>query len=45
VADAERLPGVTPAAVAILIGRLGRARDSRPRMAGIGGDGQAWPES
>ena len=45
VADAERLPGVTPAAVAILIGRLGRARDSRPPMAGSGGDGQAWPES
>jgi tRNA uridine 5-carboxymethylaminomethyl modification enzyme len=36
VADAERLPGVTPAAVAILIGRLGRGRASREGSARTG---------
>jgi hypothetical protein len=45
VADAERLPGVTPAAVAILIGRLVRSREAPRRRAGSAGVGEPWPES
>jgi len=40
VADAERLPGFTPAAVAILVGRLGRREEAR-RAA----EGEPWPET
>jgi len=45
VADAERLPGMTPAAVAILIGRVGRARDARRRPAGSTAEGEPCPET
>jgi tRNA uridine 5-carboxymethylaminomethyl modification enzyme len=45
VADAERLPGVTPAAVAILIGRLSRARDALGRPSGSIAEGESCPES
>jgi tRNA uridine 5-carboxymethylaminomethyl modification enzyme len=45
VADAERLPGVTPAAVAILVGRLGRGRDPHPGPARGGRDAESWREA
>ena len=45
VADAERLPGVTSAALAILIGRLGGGREPRRQTAGIEGDGETWPKN
>jgi tRNA uridine 5-carboxymethylaminomethyl modification enzyme len=46
VADAERLPGMTPAAVAILAGRLGRGCDPRGRgPARAGRDAEEWPEA
>jgi tRNA uridine 5-carboxymethylaminomethyl modification enzyme len=44
IADAERLPGMTPAAVAILVGRLGRSRVPAPRAGGGEGEERAWPD-